>query len=140
MRDLAEAPKSEKKAIAVDHKLVINEVQLLLAEKRTAFALLRTGMSVSLVPMSVWTVLVATSSLWTVWDSWWMLIPLMLVALGAFGLGAYLVSRALAYLAHVDRVLLGLRASDTLLEDLLIEHGRASRVLNPWHWRSRPRA
>lgn len=135
VQDLAEATKSEKKEIAVDHKLVIQEVQLLLAEKRTSFALLRTGVSVALLPLSVWTVLIATSALWNIWDSWWMLTPLMLIAAVLFGLGAYLIGHALHHLAHTDRVLMGLRQSDTLLEDLLVEHGRASRVIRPWTWR-----
>ncbi|HVM46318.1 MAG TPA: hypothetical protein VM582_10320 [Candidatus Thermoplasmatota archaeon] len=135
VKDLADAPKADKKAMAVDHKLVIQEVQLLLAEKRTSFALLRTGVSVSLVPLSVWTVLIATSRLWNVWEARWLLAPLMLVALALFGLGAYLIMHAMQHLAHTDRVLMGLRQSDTLLEDLLIHHGRASRVVKPWMWR-----
>lgn len=135
VKDLAETSKQEKKEIAVDHKLIMSEVQLLLAEKRTSFALLRTGVSVALLPLSVWTVLIATSRLWNIWDSWWMLTPLMLIALVLFGLGAYLIVHALLHLAHTDRVLMGLRQSDTLLEDLLVEHGRASRVIKPWTWR-----
>lgn len=135
VQELAEVTKSEKKEIAVDHQLVMQEVQLLLAEKRTSFALMRTGVSVALLPLSVWTVLIATSKMWNIWDSWWLLTPLMLVALVLFGLGAYLILHALQHLAHTDRVLMGLRQSDTLLEDLLVEHGRASRVIKPWTWR-----
>ena len=135
VKDLAETSKQEKKEIAVDHKLIMQEVQLLLAEKRTSFALLRTGVSVALLPLSVWTVLIATSALWNIWDSWWMLTPLMLIAVVLFGLGAYLIVHALQHLAHTDRVLMGLRQSDTLLEDLLVEHGSASRVIRPWTWR-----
>lgn len=135
VEDLADAPKAEKKAIAVDHRLVMGEVQLLLAEKRTSFALLRTGVSVALVPLSMWTVLLATSRLWSVWQTWYVLLPLMAVAVALFILGVYLILHALHHLAHTDRVLTGLRQHDTLLEGLLITHGRASRVLNPWRWR-----
>lgn len=135
VQDLAEASKAEKKEIAVDHKLVMAEVQLLLAEKRTSFALMRTGVTVALLPLSVWTVLIATSALWNIWDSWWMLAPVMLVSVLLFGLGTYLIGHALNHLAHTDRVIMGLRQSDTLLEDLLVEHGRASRVIKPWTWR-----
>ena len=135
VKELAEAPKADKKEIAVDHKLVMQEVQLLLAEKRTSFALMRTGVTVALLPLSVWTVLIATSALWNIWDSWWMLAPVMLISVVLFALGSYLIGHAMHHLAHTDRVLMGLRASDTLLEDLLIEHGRASRVVKPWTWR-----
>lgn len=134
VEDLAESSKSEKKAIAVDHKLVMSECQLLLAEKRTSFALLRTGVTVSLVPLSLWSVLIATSKLWSVWDVWWILGPLMIFLVALFVLGIYLIFHAMQHLAHTDRVMMGLRHSDTLLEDLLIQHGRASRVLKPWTW------
>lgn len=139
VKDLADAPASEKKAMAIDHKLVMSEVQLLLAEKRTSFALLRTGISVGLLPLSIWTVLLATSSLWNVWDVIWLLAPLLVIAVALLALGAYLVFHALGHLAHTDRVLQGLRQSDTLLEDLLVSHGQAARVLHPWSWRFRLR-
>lgn len=134
LQDLAAAPASEKKELAVDHQLACTEVQLLLAEKRTAYSLMRTGVAVTLVPLSIGTVLAATSSLWEVWDSWWLLGPLGVLSILMFALGAYLVVHALRLLAHTDRVLAGLRSSDTLLEDLLISHGRADRVLRPWLW------
>lgn len=135
LEDLADAPKSEKKEMVVDHRLVMSEVQLILAEKRTSFALLRTAVTVSLVPLSIWSLLIATSAFWSWWDVWWLLLPLLLIAAGLFALGTYLVVHAMQHLAHSDRVLMGLRASDTLLEDLLLAHGRADRLLKPWRWR-----
>jgi uncharacterized membrane protein YidH (DUF202 family) len=109
----------EKRKLAVDHRMVINEVQLMLAEKRTSFALLRTGVSVALVPLSLWTVLVATSRLWNPFAVLWLLVPVMVVAMGLFLLGLYLIVHALRHLRHVERVLMGLRQRDTLLEGLL---------------------
>lgn len=135
VHDLVEAPKKEKKEMQVDHRLVMSEVQLLLAEKRTSFALMRTGVTVSLVPLSLASVLIATSAFWSVWDVWWLLIPLAFVGLVFLALGAFLIFHAMEHLAHTDRVLMGLRATDTLLEDLLISHGRGERVLKPWRWR-----
>lgn len=117
--EVTKASPEEKKAIAIDHKLIMSEVQLLLAEKRTAFALLRTGVTVSLVPLSLWTVLVATSRLYNVFDVMWLLVPLMLVAAALFALGLYLISHALAHMRHIENVMMGLRQSDTLLESLL---------------------
>lgn len=116
---VAQAPTEAKKAIAIDQKLLMSEVQLLLAEKRTAFALLRTGVTVSLVPLSLWTVLVATSRLYNVFDVMWLLLPLMAIAVGLFALGLYLVYHALQHIRHIERVMDGLKKSDTLLESLL---------------------
>ena len=116
---VSHATLAEKRSLAIDHKLVMSEVQLLLAEKRTSFALLRTGVSVAVVPLSIWTVLVATSPLWNPFEILWLLVPTMSVALGLFGLGIYLLVHALGHLRHVDRVMQGLKQKDTLLEDLL---------------------
>ena len=135
VHDIADAPKEAKKEMVVDHALVMSEVQLLLAEKRTSFALLRTGVTVCLLPLSVAGVLVATSGFWSPFDIWWMLIPLALV-LGAFLLlGVYLIFHAMDHLAHNDKVLMGLRSTDTLLEDLLVSHGWGERVVKPWRWK-----
>lgn len=119
VKEVVAANPTEKRKLAVDHKIVLGEVQLMLAEKRTAFALLRTGVTVSLVPLSLWTVLVATSKLYNPFQVLWLLVPLMTVAAMLFGLGIWLVVHALQHLRHVDRVLDGLRSHDTLLEDLL---------------------
>jgi hypothetical protein len=114
-----EAPAEAKQAIAIDQKLLMSEVQMLLAEKRTAYALLRTGVTVSLVPLSIWTVLVATSRLYNVFDILWLLVPVMVLAVGLFLLGMWLVYHALAHVRHIENVMLGLRKSDTMLETLL---------------------
>jgi hypothetical protein len=132
---VSHASLAEKRSLAIDHRLVMSEVQLLLAEKRTAFALLRTGVTVALVPLSMWTVLVATRSLWNPFDVLWLLVPMMALAAALFLLGSYLVLHALERVRHVDRVMLGLRRKDTLLEDLLYKErdplrdlGRAARL------------
>ena len=122
VKELVEAPDQVKKEIKLDHALIMSEVQLLLAERRTAYALLRTGVTVSLVPLSIWTVLVATSKLYSVFDVLWLLLPVMVFAVGLFGLGIYLVRTALKQVRHTEITLLALRRSDTLLEDLLYAH------------------
>ena len=86
--------------IKLDHALIMSEVQLLLAEKRTAYALLRTGVTVSLVPLSLWTVLLATSKLYNVFDVMWLLIPVMAIAVALFALGVWLIWHALQHLRH----------------------------------------
>lgn len=140
VKEVVAADPAEKRKLAADHRLVLGEVQLMLAEKRTAFALLRTGVTVSLVPLSMWTVLVATSRLWNPFQVMWLLVPLMTVALALFGLGIHLVVHALQHLRHVDRVLTGLRSRDTLLEDLLYREPEmkrhVARLRRVARWRS----
>lgn len=122
VKELVDAPNSIKKEIKLDQRLLMSEVQLLLAEKRTAYALLRTGVTVSLVPLSIWTVLVATSKLYNVFDVLWLFVPVMAVALALFGLGAWLIQHAIQHVRHVDVTIHALRRSDTLLEDLMSAH------------------
>lgn len=132
---VAHASPAMKKELRIDHGLILSEVQLLLAEKRTAYALLRTGVTVALVPVSIWTVLVATSRLWDPFRVLWLLVPVMLVAALFFCLGAYLIVHALQHVQHTDTTLNALRQSDTLLEDLLVKHDADGLRFPRFRWR-----
>lgn len=129
VQEVKHAPKAEKRRLAIDQRLLMTEVQLLLADKRTAFALLRTGVTVSLVPLSLWTFLIGTSKLWNPFDVMWILVPFALVTSLLFALGIYLVSHALAHVRHTEAVLTGLRSSDTMLEELMMAEGRGHQLL-----------
>ena len=73
--------------------IIINEVQLLLAEKRTSLAAMRTGIAVFVLPLSVMSVLIATAKYYDIVHVMHLLVPL-LVLCAAFGLlGSYLIIR-----------------------------------------------
>lgn len=79
---------------------VFNEVQLLLAEKRTSLSTLRTGIAVFALPLSVLGLLVATSSYYDPTQAMGFLLPLLgLCALLAL-LGAYLIIHSLRHIRH----------------------------------------
>ena len=122
VEEIHQAPKQVKKEIRLDQTLIISEVQLLLADKRTAYALMRTGVTVSLIPLSIWTVLLATSKLWDPFSALWLLLPLVIVGLGLFSLGVYLIVHALLHIAHIERTLGVLRQSATFLEQIMYRH------------------
>jgi hypothetical protein len=122
VEEVQQTSKQVKKEIRLDQSLIISEVQLLLADKRTAYALMRTGVTVSLIPMSIWTVLVATSKLWDPFSALWLLLPLIVVGLCLFSLGVYLIFHALRHIAHIERTMGALRQSATFLEQLLYRH------------------
>ena len=71
---------------------LINEVQLLLAENRTDMAMLRTGIAVFGLPLSVIGLLIATSNYWefnqVVLD---MFIPLVIICVILVALAFYLI-------------------------------------------------
>ncbi|MBN1344570.1 MAG: hypothetical protein JXQ73_17905 [Phycisphaerae bacterium] len=83
-------------------------IQVLLAKKRTSLAVLRTGISVFTLPLSVTTVLVATSRFYDFVANLHYLIALLLLCLFLSGLGFYLVARSLSAIRQQDRDLRGI--------------------------------
>jgi hypothetical protein len=73
--------------------IAINEVQLILAEKRTALALMRTGIAVLVLPLSVTSFLIATSKYYDILDVLHFLIPLSLLNCALLVFGFFLIAR-----------------------------------------------
>jgi uncharacterized membrane protein YidH (DUF202 family) len=96
-----------------------NEVQLLLAEKRTSLSAMRTGIAVFAFPLSVLSVLIATSKSYEVHQVMHWLVPLLLLNLGLVVLGVYLVTRAVVRIHHYDRLLDELKRKNKRLAELL---------------------
>ena len=89
--------------------IVINEIQLLLAEKRTSLSTLRTGIAVFVLPLSVLGVLVATSGHYKIGNVLPLAIPLLTMCAGLSVLGAYLVYKAVLKIHHYDKQILELK-------------------------------
>jgi len=83
--------------------LAINEVQLLLAEKRTSLSVMRTGITVLVLPLSVLSVLVATSRYYDFHKALPMIIPLLGLCAGLVVLGIYLTHRSVRKIHRFDR-------------------------------------
>lgn len=111
------ADKSEV-AAALD-TATFNEVQLLLAEKRTSLSAMRTGIAVFAFPLSVLSVLIATSRSYDVHAVLHWLVPLVLLNLGLTVLGVYLIVRAVLRIHHYDRLLDQLKRKHSRLAELL---------------------
>jgi len=103
-----------------DHEaMVINEIKLLLAEKRTSLASMRTGIAVFTLPLSVLSVLVATSRLYDFWHVLPLLVPLLGLTAGLVALGIYLVTRAVLRTQRYDRRIRIFECQDTAVAELL---------------------
>ena len=83
--------------------LILGEIQVLLSEKRTALASLRTGIAVFALPLSVLSVLIATSRYYTLGTVRPLLVPLLLLNLGLIVLGSWLIYHSIGRLHHYDR-------------------------------------
>jgi uncharacterized membrane protein YidH (DUF202 family) len=83
--------------------LIFGEIQVLLAEKRTALAAMRTGIAVFALPLSVLSVLIATSRYYSIGKVMPLLVPLLLLNLGLVVLGSWLIYHSIRRLHRYDR-------------------------------------
>jgi hypothetical protein len=83
--------------------LILGEIQVLLSEKRTALSIMRTGIAVFALPLSVLSVLIATSRYYSIGKVMPLLMPLLLLNLGLVVLGSWLVFHSIGRLHHYDR-------------------------------------
>ena len=74
--------------------IIMNEVQLLLAEKRTSLAAMRTGIAVFVLPLTVMSVLIATSKYYDIVHVMHLLVPLLILCAALVLLGSYLIIRS----------------------------------------------
>ena len=81
---------------------ILGEIQVLLSEKRTALASMRTGIAVFALPLSVLSVLIATSRYYNIGAVIPMLVPLLLLNLGLVVLGSWLIYRSIRHLRRYD--------------------------------------
>ena len=89
---------------APDSVIIFGEIQVLLAEKRTALASLRTGIAVFALPLSVLSALIATSRYYSFEKVMPLLAPLILLNLGLVVLGCWLVFRSIHRIRHFEHV------------------------------------
>jgi uncharacterized membrane protein YidH (DUF202 family) len=83
--------------------VIFGEIQVLLAEKRTALASLRTGIAVFALPLSVLSALIATSRYYRIEKVMPLLLPLMLLNLGLVVLGTWLVFRSIRRIRRFEQ-------------------------------------
>ncbi len=89
--------------------IIISEVQLVLAEKRTSLAALRTGIAVFALPLSVLSALVATSKYYDFGKVLPLLLPLLILCALLTVLGTYLIIRSVIRIRHQDRVIAAIK-------------------------------
>jgi uncharacterized membrane protein YdbT with pleckstrin-like domain len=107
---------------SLDHNLdyiIINEIQLLLAEKRTSLATLRTGIAVFVLPLSVLSVLIATSKYYDIIHVMHLLLPLLGICAALIALGAYLIIHAIIRIRHQDRHILEIKRKHSRIAEFM---------------------
>ena len=85
--------------------IIFGEIQVILSEKRTALSSLRTGIAIFALPLSVLSVLIATSHYYNFGKVMPLLVPLLLLNLGLVLLGSWLIYHSMCRLHHYDRLI-----------------------------------
>ena len=99
--------------------LIIGEVQLILAEKRTSLAALRTGIAVFALPLSVLSVLVATSKYYEFLQVMPLIVPLLILCAALIILGSYLVIRSIMRIRHQDKIILEIKRKHSSIAEFI---------------------
>jgi O-antigen ligase len=99
--------------------VVINQIQLVLSEKRTALSFMRTGIAVFALPLSVLSFLIATSSYYDFATVMYLVVPLLTICTGLAILAFYLVFRALIKIRHYDRMIAKIKEEHTSIAKLI---------------------
>jgi uncharacterized membrane protein YidH (DUF202 family) len=99
--------------------ILINEVQLLLAEKRTSLAVLRTGIAIFAIPLSVLSVLIATSKYYDFFHVLNFLIPLLILNMFLVVLGFYLIIRSLRRMKHHDHLMAEIKKNNSAIAEFI---------------------
>src|SRR5437764_10926372 len=109
------------RAAATDgvNSTVFGEIQLILAEKRTALSSLRTGIAVFALPLSVFSVLVATSKYYQPAHVLEFLLPLLGLNVALIGLGSYLVIHSILRIRHYDRMIKELKRKHSAIAEFM---------------------
>jgi hypothetical protein len=101
------------------NSITINEVQLVLAEKRTSLAVMRTGIAVLALPLSVMSVLIATSRYYDVLYVLHFLIPLGILSFVLIVFGAYLIIRSIIRMRHHDRLIHEIKLRHSIIGEFI---------------------
>ncbi|MDY6904858.1 MAG: hypothetical protein SWH61_09240 [Thermodesulfobacteriota bacterium] len=90
-----------------------------MAEKRTSLAAMRTGIAVLALPLSVMSVLIATSKYYNVFSVLHLLIPLGALNLMLIVVGIYLITRSLIRMRHYDHLIHEIKQQHSVIAKFL---------------------
>lgn len=99
--------------------LIFSGIQVLLAEKRTALSSLRAGIAVFALPLSVLSVLIATSRNYEPAHVLHFLVPLLALNVGLVALGCYLIFHSIWKIHHYDRTIKELKKKHNTVAEFL---------------------
>ena len=94
-------------------------MQLLLAEKRTSLAMMRTGIAVLALPLSIFSVLIATSKYYDVRHVLHFLVPLGILNFALIVLGVYLIIYSIIRMRNYDRLIHEIKLKYSVIREFI---------------------
>lgn len=101
------------------HSFDIQRIELILAQKRTHLSIMRTGIGVCTLPLSVVTVLIATSRYYDLRENFLLATALTTICIGLLVLGIYLIGKSIYRIRKQDELIAKIMKEDPFLNDLL---------------------
>jgi len=114
-RDLTRTP---DQAFLSQKTMLINEISLVLAEKRTSLSIMRTGLAVLALPLSVLSVLIVISRYYDPGKVMYLLGPLLGICACLTLLGIYLIFTAFRRIHIQNRLIAALKGQNSHLWEL----------------------
>ena len=99
--------------------LGINQVQLLLSEKRTSLSVMRTGIAMLALPLSIFSALIATSKYYNIADVCLLLTLVSGINLLLIVFSIYLIIRSLLRMHNYDRIINQIKQQHSTLKQFL---------------------
>ena len=112
------SPSSEPQP-SVSQRAIFQRLELLLAEKRTSLSVVRTGIAVAALPLSILGLLVATSRLYAWSEVRALMLPLLVICVALFLFAVYLVVHGMRHVRAHDRRIEEIKRQDPELAALL---------------------
>ena len=100
-------------------KIMINEAQLILAEKRTSFAALRTGIAVFALPLTITSLLIVTSKYYDIVNVLFLFVIVAGICILLSLLGGYLIVKSVFKIHNYDKLLENLKKKNKILQQYL---------------------
>ena len=100
-------------------EILFNKIQILLAEKRTSLSILRTGIAVLALPLSILSALIATSKYYDFMNVIHLIIPVLSICVLLLIFGIYLIFRSFFRIKNYDSHIAEIKSKDPQLNNIL---------------------
>ena len=110
----------KKKNKKPSEAILLNEIELLLAEKRTNFSLLRTGIAVATLPLTVAIFLIATNDFHNTFDNKFYLLAIVITLAAITASGVFMAVFASRKIKKVDVAVLKIEKDNKRIKNIIV--------------------